>query len=50
MKNIVIKGWMVAAAIFVVMFGGILLTIGIVLTLFCTLIVLPAFAVKKTSI
>lgn len=28
MKNIVIKGWMVAVAIFVVMFGGIYLTIG----------------------
>lgn len=28
MKNIVIKGWMVAIAVFVVMFGGIYLTIG----------------------
>ena len=28
MKNIVIKGWMVAVAIVIVMFGGIYLTIG----------------------
>ena len=28
MKNIVIKGWMVAVAVFVVMFGGIFVTIG----------------------
>jgi len=28
MKNIVIKGWMVAVTVFVVMFGGILLTMG----------------------
>jgi len=28
MKNIVIKGWMVALATFVVLFGGIYLTIG----------------------